>query len=79
MCTLCFYKNLFYKCGAEKSPKGEELLFWILHKIEEMICFSAYVRQCNYMYTNSAVLVQLCFKPGFVLLYHFLVTRVSDN
>ena len=38
--------------------KGEELLFWILDKIMEIVCFSANVRQCNI--TFSVVHVQLC-------------------
>ena len=39
--------------------KGEELLFWILHKIMEIVCVSANVCQCNIAY--SFVLVHLSY------------------
>ena len=39
--------------------KSEELVFWILHKIIEMICFSVNVRQYNI--ACDVVQVQLCF------------------
>ena len=52
--------------------KGEELLFWILHKIMEIICFSANVLQCNI--ANSIVYVQLHFEVFYLL---FIVIFLS--
>ena len=45
--------------NISRLRKEEELLFWILHKIMEIICFSSNVRQCNI--ACSVVHVQLCF------------------
>ena len=44
--------------------KGEELLFWIQHRIVEIICFSVDVRQRNII--CSVVHVQLCFQIFFI-------------
>ena len=52
--------------------KGEELLFWILHKIMEIICFSANVLQCNIAY--SIVYVQLHYEFFYLL---FIVIFLS--
>ena len=47
-----------------RQRKGEELLFWILHKIMEIICFSANVRQCKIAF--SVVHVQVYLKSFFI-------------
>ena len=39
--------------------KDEEHLFWIMHKIMEILCFSANVRRCDI--ADSVVHVQLRF------------------
>ena len=53
--------------------KGEERLFWILHKIMEIVSFSVYVHQCNIAFS-----VQLCFK-FFYLLFFFFQAKVAAN
>ena len=41
------FKNMLRTTEAEES---EKLLFWILHKMMEIVCFSAKVRQCIIAY-----------------------------
>ena len=67
---------------AEKYPKigknilrlrkGEKLLFWILHKIIEIIVSSFNVRQSNIAF--SVVHVQVCFK--YILLIIILLSQL---
>ena len=52
-----------------------ELLFWILHKIMEILCFSAKVYQCNIAF--SAVYVQVCSICVFVLLVGFRELKIT--
>ena len=54
-----------------RLSKGEELLFWILHKIMEIIFFSVTVHQCNVAF--GVVHVQLYFKFSFCLLLYFVL------
>ena len=65
--SRAFFKNVRLKNAQIRTyprlRKSEKLLFWILHKIMEIICFSANVRQCNI--ASSVVHVQLCFKSFF--------------
>ena len=42
-----------------RQRKGEEILFWILHKIMEINCFSADIDQCNI--ADSVVRAELFF------------------
>ena len=63
--TVFFVVHFFVEHEAEKClqvfrehsknilrlRKGEELLFWILHKIMKIICFSADVHRCNTTFT----------------------------
>ena len=61
MYILLLYKNLSYKKIRLKNAqnliknmlriyprlrKGEELIVWMLHKIVEIICFSANIHHC---------------------------------
>ena len=50
--------------------KGKELLFRILHKIMELMCFSYDVHQCNI--TDIVVRVQLCFQMCLILYYYYI-------
>ena len=42
-----------YSKNIPSLKKGEELSFWILHKIMEIICFSANVRQCKIAFSEG--------------------------
>ena len=52
--------------------KGEELLCCMLHKIMEIICFSANVRQCNIAFSVMHVHVYL---KSFLFIIIFLSCR----
>ena len=55
--------------------KGEELVFWILHKVTVTICFSDNVRQCNIAYSVHVELWDFLFKSYI----SFLPARVAGN
>ena len=79
---------MLYEHEAEKYPKfknklrtparprkGEELLFWILHKIMEINCFSANDRQYNI--GNRIVCIALFVNHFYLSLYCFLASQGS--
>ena len=59
---------------------SEELLFRILHKTMEIVCFSANVCQCKVPITDTVVHVQLCLKYFlFSIKFQFLLIKVAAN
>ena len=46
-----------------EAEKREEVIFWILHKIIEINCFSANIRECNITYITHFTLTLNPIRP----------------
>ena len=66
---LKIFKRTFSSKIILKLRKGEELLFWILHKIMEIVCFSTNVPQCQHRLECCACMYKIVLNLFYLLLY----------
>ena len=66
---LKIFKRTFSSKIILKLRKGEELLFWILHKIMEIVCFSTHVHQCQHRLECCTCMYKIVLNLFYLLLY----------
>ena len=59
---------------SKRLRKGKERLFWILHKIMEIICFLANVCQCNITCTTFEF---KCFQIFIIIIIIYIIIIIT--